>query len=148
MDTLDTVLQLARCSSEPANLTSQHFKKITTGEIGTSSISCAQKYFQDERTSKEKLVFFWANGAARYGRIEVMEWAHQQGYSAAWEQKHDWQGSNGPHTCQKAAEFGQLQALQWLRKKGCDWNKYTNYYRAAENGHLSTWTRIFVTLLL
>ena len=61
----------------------KHFKMITTGESVTSSVSCAKEYFQDEGTGAEQLQFFWYN-AARYGRRDVMEWAHGQGYSAVW----------------------------------------------------------------
>jgi len=117
------------------------FKTITTGESVTSSVSCATKYFEDEGTGIKQLRFFWLN-AARYGHLDVMEWAHEQGYSAVWTQRydHDWWGSC--RICQKAAEYGQLLALQWLRKNGCDWNDGTCYY-AAGNGHLSClqWAR-------
>jgi len=103
MDTLDTTVLLpARCSSEPANLTNISKR--------SSSVSCAKKYFQDEGTGIEQLVFFWES-AAKYGCVDVMEWAHRQGYSAAWEQEND--------ACGEAAWFGQLQALQWLRENGC-----------------------------
>ena len=61
----------------------KHFKKFTSGESVTSSVSCAMKYFEDEGTGRERLRFFWLN-AARYGRVEVMKWARQQGYSAVW----------------------------------------------------------------
>ena len=50
----------------------KHFKKITTGESVTSSVSCARKYFEDEGTGYDQLEFFWFN-AARYGRVDVME---------------------------------------------------------------------------
>ena len=109
-----------------------HFKKISSGESVTSSISCAKKYFQDkEGTDKEQLRFFWEN-AARYGRLDIMEWAHQQGFSHA----------SSACTCAKAAEYGQLQALQWLKENGCDWNCNT-CLAAARNGHLAIlqWAR-------
>jgi len=124
---------------------SQHFKKITTGESVTSSVSCAKKFFSDKGTGKDQLEFIWLN-AARYGRVDVMEWAHEQGYSAI--KREEWQpwlgcwNPFGAHTCKKAAEYGKLQALQWLRENGCDWDAGTCAV-AALNGHLSIlqWAR-------
>ncbi len=55
-----------------------HFKKVTSMESVTSSISCAMKYFEDEGADTEQLQFFWFN-AARYGHVEVRGWAHQHG---------------------------------------------------------------------
>jgi len=91
-----------------------YYRKITTGEVVTSSVSCVQRYFEDEGTARKQLEFFWEN-AARHGRVEVMQWAHQQGYSSAW----------GSNTCRRAAAYGKLQALQWLRENGCRWNADT-----------------------
>mmetsp|Transcript_21574 Transcript_21574/g.31932 ORF Transcript_21574/g.31932 Transcript_21574/m.31932 type:complete len:121 (+) Transcript_21574:141-503(+) len=50
-----------------------HFKKITTGESVTSSVSCT-KYFEDKGkgTRREQPLFFWVN-VARYGRVDVKE---------------------------------------------------------------------------
>jgi len=36
-------------------------RKITTAKSVTSSISCAEKYFEDEGTGDEQLRFFWEN---------------------------------------------------------------------------------------
>ena len=122
----------------------KHFKKITTGESVTSSVSCAKKYFEDKCTGLKQDEFFWYN-AARYGRLEVMEWARLQGYSVAW--KIGW-FYIGPKTCAKAAEYGQLQALQWLKENDCPWDNHTcqaadTCQAAARNGHLSClqWAR-------
>jgi len=41
----------------------KHFKKITSGESVTSSVSCARKYFEDEGTGNDQLKFFWFNAA-------------------------------------------------------------------------------------
>jgi len=122
----------------------KHFKKITTGESVTSSVSCAMKYFQDKGTDIDQLVFFWYN-AARYGRVDVMEWARNQGYSDVWTQDNDDDfrvSSIGSFTCAIAAKSGQLQALQWLKENGCDWNHLT-CAAAAQGGHLSClqWAR-------
>jgi hypothetical protein len=35
-----------------------HFKKITSGERVTSSMSCARKYFEDEGTGSDQVKFF------------------------------------------------------------------------------------------
>jgi hypothetical protein len=51
-------------------LKAKYFKRIKTEESVTSSISCAQKYFEDAGTSDEELQFFWYN-AARYGCVGV-----------------------------------------------------------------------------
>ena len=42
----------------------------------------------------------------------------------------------------KAAEYGQLDGLKWLRENGCDWNSET-CIAAAKGGHLSIlqWAR-------
>ena len=56
------------------------YRMITTGESVTSSISCAKKYIDEEGTDTKQLRFFWY-AAARHYRFEVMQWAHQQGYS-------------------------------------------------------------------
>ena len=44
--------------------------------------------------------------------------------------------------CLTAAQFGQLEALQWLRANRCDWNTFT-CGAAAESGHLAVlqWAR-------
>lgn len=63
---------------------------VTTGDSVTSSMSRAKKYLEDAGTEIEKIALFW-HSAARYGRLEVMEWAHQNGYSFMW-QTVNWQG--------------------------------------------------------
>ena len=66
-----------------------------------------------------------------------MEWAQLQGYSAVWNDLYffGYISSIGSFTCQKAAEYGQLQALQWLRDNGCNWGAEI-CAAAAANGHL------------
>lgn len=59
------------------------YRKITTGEKVTSSISCARKYFEDEGAGEDQVRFFWYS-AARHGRVEIMRWAHRQGYTSIW----------------------------------------------------------------
>jgi hypothetical protein len=74
------------------------YANITTGESVTSSISCAQQYLEEEVNTDddqqdddyqfdysycEALAFFWYK-AAKFGRLEIMRWAGQQLYHAAW----------------------------------------------------------------
>jgi len=95
-----------------------------------------QKYFEDEGTEIKQLEFLWCS-AARYSRVEVMQWAHEQGYSVIWNLQNDWGGSIGATTCAtKAVKYGQLYALQWLKQNGCDWGSAT-CFAAAAGGHLS-----------
>ena len=71
------------------------------------------------------------NFAARYGHLEVLQWARHNG--CPW---HDW-------TCALAAENGHLEVLQWARLNGCLWHESTCCC-AALNGHLSVlqWARL------
>ena len=52
----------------------------TSGESVTSSISRAEKYFEDAGTNVVQLEIFWYN-VARYGCVDVMALAHHAGYS-------------------------------------------------------------------
>ena len=78
-------------------------RRSTTGGSVTSSISCAKKYFEDAGTGDEDLAFFWYS-AARYGRVEVMQWAHQAGYTAIWNQEDECDYHIEFDICAKAAE--------------------------------------------
>ena len=71
-----------------------------------------------------------------------MEWAHQRGYSRVWNTRVNYERRINAQTCKRAAENGQLVALQWLRQNGCEWNSYT-CSAAAEGGYLSVlqWAR-------
>ena len=78
--------------------------------------------FEDTDVEVVKLQILWYY-AARYGSLGVIEWAHQCGYSRLWE---DFRAGGedggfpiGKATCAKAAEYGQLDALQLLRQHGC-----------------------------
>ena len=51
-------------------------KKVTNAESVTTSISCTRRYFNDKGTDDKDLTFFLYN-AAKYGRIEKMEWVYQ-----------------------------------------------------------------------
>ena len=87
-------------------------KKKTTVERATSSISRARNYLEyageDAQHHARKLWYC----VARYGRVEVMEWAHQRGHSSVWNTKVDYR-SIDVETCEMAAGNGQLGALQW-----------------------------------
>ena len=86
-----------------AYLSNPGHDKVTSGESITSSISCARKYLENERTGRKQKAFFWYH-AARYGCLDVLEWAYQQGYASvgAWD-------FNVPSV---AARYGQLDVLK------------------------------------
>ena len=143
-------------------------KKVTSMKCVTYSISCAEKYFEDEGTGYEQLKLFWRS-AARYGRLEIMRWAHQQGYARVWSQIDEsyaadnavvtaakygqldilkWLRENGccpwyAEICAAAASGGHLSILQWLRENGCPPKAYACCSAAASGGHISTlqWLR-------
>ena len=50
--------------------------------------------------------------------------------------------SHKGNLCSTAASWGQLEALQWLRSRGCNWDTYTCSW-AARGGHLAVlqWLR-------
>jgi len=147
---------------KPYLATVSNDEKITSGESITLSISCAKKYFDDmnipdgtriqnmekqewdkEEELERKLLFFW-NNAAKYGRLEVMEWGHQQGYSHVWKywlEKRDWDewydedDDVSPYA--NAVKYGQLDALKWLKERGCPFPSCNLICKlAAESGHL------------
>ena len=66
-----------------AHLANVGDEMITSGESVTSSILRAEKYFEDAGTDSEQLEFFWYY-VAGYGLVDVMAWAHRQGYSLGW----------------------------------------------------------------
>jgi hypothetical protein len=107
-----------------AHLANVGDEMITSGESVTSSILRAEKYFEDAGTDSEHLIFFWLN-VTRYGRVDVMEWAHREGCSRVWNE--GFRGRNvGDQLCRRAAEYGQLAGLQWLRQNGCSWSSGTS----------------------
>ena len=118
------------------NLAVNDNKKITSMEVVTSSISCAQQFFEDEATDSKQLELFWYT-AVRYNRIEVMIWAHHQGYASVWKET-DWASSVlvKNNLCSRATKYGHLSCLKWLRENGCDWDADT-CSNASKGGHLS-----------
>jgi len=139
----------------------------TTIENVVSSVSCVELYLQEAGTDLAQLHVI-LNGAASYGRLDILEWAHERGYShacsiatstSAVDERTcssaalggrlnilQWLRANGcpcdERTCSSAAEGGHLNILQWLRANGCPWDKWT-CSRAAEGGHLNIlqWAR-------
>jgi hypothetical protein len=47
---------------------------------------------------------------AQHGATQLCQWLHDAG--CAW----------GPATCTRAASFGQLETLRFMRENACDWN--------------------------
>ena len=88
--------------------TSAGSENTTTIENVVSLVSCVELYLQEAGTDVPQLRDI-LNAAASYGRLDILEWAHQRGYS---------------HACSKAtsacaAKHGQLAALIWLREHTC-----------------------------
>jgi len=103
----------------------------TTIENVVSSVSCVELYLQEAGTDVAQLRVI-LNSAASYGRLDILEWAHQRGYSHAY--------CEDTATC--AAKHGQLAALILLKDHGCPWDEYTCFH-AAKGGHLNIlqWAR-------
>lgn len=117
-------------------------EKITTGESCTSSISRARPYFAHKgKLSKRLALFWWFN--TRYGRLGVVEWAHRRGYSRIWQkQVKNTDCTFGPIICSRAAKYGLLDVLRWLRQRDCQWDRKT-CRATARGGHISVlqWAR-------
>ena len=112
-----------------ANEKQPGFKMITTSESVSASISCAQTYFEEVGKGRDQLEFFWYS-VVRYDRVEIMRWAWQHDHHA-----HEYYFIMEYGLCSKAAKFGHLHVLQWLREKACPWDSST-CNEAAEFGHL------------
>ena len=97
----------------------------TTVENIVSSVSCVELYLQEAGTDFKRLGII-LDGAAAYGRVEILEWAHHRGYSHACRER----------TSTNAVKHGQLAALIWLRDHGCSWGTKTCSH-AALQGHLN-----------
>ena len=72
----------------------------------------------------------WCTGAAKGGRLEVLEWLREKG--CPWDSC----------TCSWAAWGGHLEVLKWLRENGCPWDDDMRWWdtcaiaNAAKGGHL------------
>ena len=97
---------------QKGNLAVNDNKKITSMEVVTSSISCARQFFEDEGTDTKELRLFW-HSAARYNRIEVMIWAHEEGFSSVWQGNDPNRRGYFKHSpCSQAAKYGHLSCLK------------------------------------
>ena len=123
----------------------------TTIENVVSSVSCVELYLQEAGTDVPRLRDI-LNAAASYGRLDILEWAHQRGYSHACSKAtsacaakqgqlraliwlHDHGCALSSEVCINAAAGGHLNILQWARANEWQWNVDTCTY-AAEGGHL------------
>ncbi len=95
-------------------------------------------------------------GAAYGGHLEVLQWAHANGFPLQGSSLAgasggnlallQWVRANGcpwdEETCSYAAEGGHLAVLQWARANGCPWDEKT-CANAAKGGHLAVlqWAR-------
>ena len=90
-----------------------HHRNVTTMKSVVSSPSCVEMYLIDsegEDGSDAKLHSV-LKAAARYGRINILEWAFKSKYSYyAWYYE---------DTFISAVVHGQLEALKWLHEHGC-----------------------------
>jgi hypothetical protein len=130
----------------------------TTIENVVLSLSCVELYLQEVGNDVTQLRVI-LNGAASYGRLDILEWAHQHGYLHACSEKNSdsavkhgqlaaliWLNDHGcrlsRHACTHAARNGHLIILQWLRANECSWDRST-CSEAAWGGHLNIlqWAR-------
>ena len=119
-------------------------KRTTTSiENIVSSISCVELYREETGNLPSKLIAI-LNGAAAYGQLKILEWAHQQQCQHQCQQQHAFP----LHSCSKdtsptdyAVKYGQLVAMIWLLDHGFDISMRRICRIAAENGHLNilTW---------
>ena len=130
----------------------------STIENVVSSVSCVELYLQEEGTDFKHIGVI-LTGAASYGRLDILEWVLQCGYSYAcsldphpyaakygqlaaliWLHNHGCELSS--EVCDNAAKHGHLNILQWARANECQWDEDTCAY-AAEGGHLNIlqWAR-------
>jgi hypothetical protein len=63
------------------------------------------------------------NVAAKFGKLEVLKWARENGCEWSW------------RTCSEAAENGHLDVLKWTQENGCGWD-FETCSAAARSGHL------------
>ena len=104
------------------DLTDVADEKNTTAESCTSSMQCTEKYLREAGSEDtQKIATFWYN-VARYGKIWPLgsngmdASTLQRRHSRIWsESMHDSWITYGEDFCIKAAEYGQLDALQKLR---------------------------------
>eukprot|EP00979_Chaetoceros_neogracilis_P005956 scaffold1164_cov141-Chaetoceros_neogracile.AAC.1 len=115
-----------------------HDTTDTSMESAVASIACAEMFLQENDGGLEintnidididrKALYIW-NGAARNGRVEILEWMNKSEYSNCFDIK----------TGDLAAEHGHLDALMWFHKNGCPVDKAT-FAMAAWGGEVDDW---------
>jgi len=132
------------------------FHDTTDTSIGSAvaTIACAEIFLEEDGGDIDidnKPRYIW-NGAAKYGRVEILEWMNESNYSNCFDIKtasvaavHGhlgalrWLHAHGcpidNSTCDSAAYGGHLSLLQWCRANECPWGEWT-CESAAANGHL------------
>jgi len=115
-----------------------HDTTDTSMESAVASIACAKMFLQENDGGLEintnidididrKALYIW-NGAARNGRVEILEWMNKSEYSNCFDIK----------TGDLAAEHGHLEALMWFHKNGCPVDKAT-FAWAVWGGEVDDW---------
>jgi hypothetical protein len=141
------------------------FHDTTDTSIGSviATIDCAEMFLEEEGGENidididNKALYIW-NGAARHGRVEILEWMNKSSYSNCFDIKTSgvvaehghldalkWLHAHGcpiDESIDAAASAGHLPIVQWCRANGCPWNE-SACTSAAEGGHLSVlqWCR-------
>ena len=100
--------------------TSVRADSTTTIENVVSSVSCVELYLEEAGNDvRQRRVIL--KSAASYGRLDILEWAHQHGYLHAcileWAQR-VFSCIDGEAMSACAAKHGQLAALIWLKDHG------------------------------
>jgi len=103
-------------------------RTTTTIENIVASISCVEQYRKDTGYLPAKLLVI-LNGAAAYGQLQILEWAHQRRHEIAHYFSED--------TTNCAVKHGQLAAMIWLNDRGFPFSVRRICCMAAENGHLN-----------
>ena len=104
-----------------------HDTTNTSMESTVASIACAEMFLEEDGGDIDinidfdidinidnKDLYIWI-GAAKYGRVEILEWMNKSNYSNCFDIK----------TADVAAEHGHLDALKWLYAHGCSIDEST-----------------------
>ena len=109
-------------------------KTSTSIECAAESVSRALLYLGMERLNDSTRANALFQAAAKDGHLDVLKWGQSYGYKL--------ETMLDKHTFAKAALFGHLEVVKYLRTLGIPWDKNTCRY-AARNGHfeLLKWVR-------
>ena len=109
-------------------------KTSTSIECAAESVSRALLYLGTERSNDNTGANALFQAAANDGNLDVLKWGQSNGYKL--------ETMLDKHTFAKAALFGHLEVVKYLRTLGIPWDKNTCRY-AARNGHfeLLKWVR-------